>query len=73
MSAITVPSDWVESVSKQGLPRKSVRRLQKLMDLNNEGMLTPSEKGELESLVALSEQLSLSRARALQLLGKRPK
>jgi hypothetical protein len=42
------------------------------MDRNNEGHLQESEKEELEALVELSEQMSLVRAEALQILGKRP-
>lgn len=42
------------------------------MDRNNEGFLQESEKEELEALVELSEQLSLVRGEALQILGKQP-
>ena len=42
------------------------------MDRNNEGHLQNSEKEELEAWVELSEQLSLVRAEALQILGKKP-
>ncbi len=42
------------------------------MDRNNEGLLQESEREELESLVELSEQLSLVRGAALQILGKQP-
>lgn len=42
------------------------------MDRNTEGFLTESERAELETLVELSEQLSLVRAQALQLLGRKP-
>ena len=43
------------------------------MDRNNEGVLQKPEREELEALVELSEQLSLVRAEALQILGKQPK
>ena len=43
------------------------------MDRNNEGLLTESERAELEALVELSERLSLVRAGALHLLGRPPK
>jgi hypothetical protein len=43
------------------------------MDRNNEGELTERERAELESLVELSERLSLVRAQALRLLGQSPK
>ena len=42
------------------------------MDRNNEGLLQGPEKEELEALVELSEQLSLVRGEALQILGKQP-
>jgi hypothetical protein len=42
------------------------------MDQNTEGLLTETEYTELETLVELSETLSLVRARALQLLGRQP-
>ncbi len=42
------------------------------MDRNNEGLLQTSEKEELEAFVELSEQLSLVRGEALQILGKQP-
>ena len=42
------------------------------MDRNNEGLLQETEKEELEALVELSEQLSLVRGEALQILGKQP-
>lgn len=54
------------------LPKRADRRLQELMDRNNEGLLTPAEREELESLVEWSESVSLLRAEALHLLGKHP-
>jgi hypothetical protein len=42
------------------------------MDRNTEGRLTKAEKAELESLVEMSETISLVRAEALHLLGRRP-
>ena len=42
------------------------------MDRNNEGLLTDAERADLESLVELSERLSLVRAEAIHLLGRRP-
>ena len=53
-------------------PSKADHRLQELMDRNNEGHLQNSEREELEAWVELSEQLSLVRAEALQILGKKP-
>jgi hypothetical protein len=39
------------------------------MDRNNEGLLGPGEREELEALAELSEELSLMRAKALQILA----
>jgi hypothetical protein len=71
-STIAAPINWVEAVGNLHFPSKADRRLQELMDRNNEGLLEPSEREELEALVELSEQLSLVRGEALQILGKRP-
>lgn len=72
MTVISAPVDWVEFVSEVRLPAKSDRRLQELMDRNNDGLLTQAEHAELESLVEVSETLSLVRAKALRLLGRAP-
>lgn len=72
MSVIPAPLDWVESVSGLKLPSKADRRLQELMNHNTEGSLTEDERGELESLVEISERLSLVRAEAFHLLGRKP-
>ena len=71
-SVIPAPLEWVETVGGLRLPIKADRRLQDLMDRNNEGQLTPNERVELEALVEVSETLSLVRAEALHLLGRRP-
>lgn len=71
-STIDAPLDWVETVGNLRLPPKADRRLQELMDRNNEGLLTETERADLESLIELSERLSLVRAEALHLLGRRP-
>jgi hypothetical protein len=71
-SVISAPVDWIESVGNLRLPPKTDLRLQGLMHRNNEGLLSDGEREELEALVELSEQLSLVRAEALQMLGKQP-
>jgi hypothetical protein len=71
-STIAAPVDWVKAVGNLHFPSKAHHRLQKLMDRNNEGLLQESEREELEALVELSEQLSLVRGEALQILGKQP-
>ena len=72
MSTVSAPLDWVESLTMLRFPAKTDRRLQDLMDRNTEGTLTNAERLDLESLVELSEELSLVRATALQLLGRKP-
>jgi hypothetical protein len=72
IAVIPAPVDWVESVGNLRFPSKADHRLQELMDRNNEGNLDPNERDELEALAELSEQLSLVRAKALQILAKRP-
>lgn len=71
-TTIDAPLEWVESVGNLRLPPKADQRLQELMDRNNEGLLTEAERADLESLVELSERLSLVRAEALHLLGRKP-
>ncbi len=71
-SVIAAPVDWIESVGNLRLPTKADHRLQQLMHRNNEGLLSNGEREELEALAELSEQLSLVRAEALQMLGKQP-
>ena len=66
-STIDAPLEWVVR-----LPPKADRRLQELMDRNNEGLLTETERADLESLVELSERISLVRAEALHLLERIP-
>ena len=73
MSVISAPLDWVELASDLRLPPKTDRRLQELMDRNTEGRLSAEESADLESLVELSETLSLVRTEALHLLGRVPK
>jgi hypothetical protein len=72
MTVIPAPSDWVESVSRLKLPPRADRRLQELMDLNNEGRLSEAERADLEALVEMSEELALVRAEAFRLLGRKP-
>jgi hypothetical protein len=73
MSAtIAAPASLIESISGFRLPDHEDKRLQSLMDRNNEGLLLPSEKEDLAALAELSEEISILRAQALQLLGKQP-
>ncbi len=71
-TTVTAPIKWVETVGQLCLPSKADGRLRELMDRNNEGGLSVAERAELEALVEVSEQLSLVRAEALLLLGRKP-
>ena len=73
MSTISAPANWIEDISNLRLPARADGRLQMLMDRNNEGRLSADEREEMAALVEMSEQLSLFRADALLLLGRRPK
>jgi hypothetical protein len=71
-NSVDAPLEWVETVGNLRLPPKANQRLQELMERNNEGLLTEAERADLESLVELSERISLVRAEALHLLGRKP-
>jgi len=71
-TTVSAPLEWVESLSDLRLPPRANERLQQLMDRNTEGILTETERAELEALVELSETLALVRAKAFQLLGRKP-
>lgn len=64
--------ELMRQVATLRLPAKTDQRLQRLMDRNNNGMLDQGEREELESLVEVSETLSLLRAKAMRILGWNP-
>ena len=73
MSAtLPAPETLIRSIGDLRLPPEMDRHLQELMDRNNDGLLQPAQKQELAELAAWSEEVSLLRAEALQLLGRRP-
>jgi len=73
MSAVVAaPVEFVESLANMRFPAKTDAYLQQLMDRNNDGRLSAAERDELEALVELSESMSLFRAQALRLLGRKP-
>jgi hypothetical protein len=72
VTTIDAPLQWVETVANLKLPDQADRQLQVLMDRNNEGKLTEQESADLAALAELSERLSLIRAEALLLLGRKP-
>lgn len=71
-TVVAAPVEMVEAVASLRLPPRADRSLQRLMDRNTDGLLSPEEKEELETLVEWSESLSGLRAQALQLLGRQP-
>jgi hypothetical protein len=71
-AVISAPLQMVEAVAALRLPTASDQRMQLLMDRNNDGALNAEERQELESLVELSETISLVRADALAVLGRKP-
>ncbi len=72
MSTVEAPVELVEAFAALRFPEKTDALLQHLMDRNTEGQLTEAEREELEALVDLSERLTLLRAQALRLLGRKP-
>ena len=72
VTTVDAPLQWVETVATLKLPDQADRLLQYLMDRNNEGKLTDQERADLAALAELSERLSLVRAEALHLLGRKP-
>jgi hypothetical protein len=71
-TVVEAPIKMVEAVAALRLPARADQRLQILMDRNSEGSLGPEEKEELETWVELSETISLVRADALRVLGRKP-
>jgi hypothetical protein len=72
VNVISAPLELVEAMADLRFPARVDRRLQELMDRNNEGALTEAERAELEGLAEMSERISLVRAQALHLLGRKP-
>lgn len=69
---VQAPLKLIEAMADLRLPKKADRRLQILMDRNNDGTLTKEERADLEALVELSGKISLVRGQALHLLGRKP-
>jgi hypothetical protein len=71
-AAIQTPTELLEAVAALRLPPVYDQHLQSLMDRNNNGELSSEERQELQALAEWSESISLVRANALVLLGRRP-
>jgi hypothetical protein len=72
-AVVEAPVELVEAMASLRFSPRADRQLQRLMDRNTEGLLSPDEREQLETLVELSESLSLLRAQAIQLLNRQPK
>ncbi len=53
------------------LPAEKQERLHELLDRNSEGVITPEERTELESLVEEAEQLMIANSRRLAEFSQR--
>ena len=73
MDDIPVPKSFLEEIVAMKFPEETDERLQHLMDKNNEGELNEIERTEFKAYVRISELMSLLKARAYLLLGRRPK
>jgi hypothetical protein len=71
-ATIETPVEFVQAVADLRFPPRADARLQHLMGRNTQGLLTEPEREELAALVELSEELSLLRAGALRVLGRKP-
>ena len=67
-----LPREFLEVIAALRLPAATDQRLQFLMDRNNNGALSETERQEMESVVAMSESMSLLRAKALRSLRRKP-
>jgi hypothetical protein len=72
MTTVQAPLELVEAIADLRLPPKTDQRLQQLMDRNTNGLLSESEREDLEALVEMSERIALVRAQALHVLGRKP-
>jgi len=71
-TVVEAPVEMIEAIADLRFPPKTDQLLQSLMDRNTEGQLTREEREELEGLVELSQAIALVRAKALQVLGRKP-
>ena len=69
---IRAPRELMEQMAALRFPANTDARMQDLMDRNNERQLSPNERAELESLVDMSETMSLLKMQALVYLGRKP-
>jgi hypothetical protein len=66
------PIDLLKDVAELSFPPETESRMIELMDRNTEASLTQTERNELAALVNWGHRISLLRARALLILGRKP-
>ncbi len=66
------PAAVLEDVAKLNFPPEMEARITSLMDRNTDGLLTLTERDELAALVSWGHRISLLRAWALLILGRKP-
>ena len=71
-TVVQAPLELVEAVASLRFPSRIDGRMQELMDRNTEGALSAEGRADLEALVELSENISLTRAKALHPLVGSP-
>lgn len=72
MEMMQVPRDLLEQVANMRFDDQLNARLQDLMDRNNFGRLSDSERAELSHYARLNQMMTILRGRALIALGQRP-
>jgi hypothetical protein len=72
MEMIPAARHVLEQVADLKIDPETDARLQELMDRNNFGELNGTELGELKRIVAANQQLSILRAQAMLVLGRKP-
>jgi hypothetical protein len=72
MEMVPTPKDFLEYLAGMRFSTAADARIQDLMDRNNEGLLSAEEREVLAALASLSQDMSIVRSRALQLLGRKP-
>lgn len=68
---IEIPVEFLEEVAELRFPSSVQDQMAKLMDKNNEGLLSKDEQKKLQALVDLSELVSITKGRARLLLQQK--
>lgn len=72
LARIETPEQLMEAIADFHLPRSTDEHMQRLMDRNNDGELSIEETEELAALADLGTAISLLKAHAMRLLGRKP-